>query len=304
MKSKIFLLLLMPIMLIAGCNESTTVKVTTQDDYPSPPKATAKPDTLREFNNIRIDDYFWIKDRNNPDVMAYLKAENAYFDTVMAHTRDLQERLYKEMRGRIKEDDQTVPVLDNGFYYYSRTEKDKQYPTYCRKKGNVDAPEVIIFDVNKMAEGSEAYIFADYEVWANNAIAAYMFNTTGSYADFKLKFRNLETGEDMRDEIDKIQSFAIAKDNKHVFYVRANESLRPYRVYLHELNSASPDKLIYEEKDDMFNVNVATSKNRNFIYIASTSFTSTEFQYIDAGKPVGEFKIFRPREKDVEYFIE
>jgi len=128
--------------------DKQTVKIALQNDFPLPPKALVKADTFRNFNNTRIDNFFWLKDRSNPDVMDYLKAENAYFDTVMAHTKDLQDSLYKEMRGRIKEDDETVPSLDNGYYYYSRTEKDKQYKVYCRKKGSLTAPEEVVFDNN------------------------------------------------------------------------------------------------------------------------------------------------------------
>jgi oligopeptidase B len=287
-----------------GCQKQKSVTVTDETNYPKPPVAAVKPDTLKEFGNVRVDNYFWLKDRNNPDVMAYLKAENAYFDTVMSHTKDLQKKLYIEMRGRIKEDDQTVPYLDNGYYYYSRTEKDKQYRVYCRKKGDLQAPEENLFDVNKMAEGSNAYLFATFEVSRNNDVAGYMFNTTGSYADFKLKFRDLKTGADFPDEIDKVQSFVLANDNKTVFYAVGNESLRPYRVYRHVLNSKVPDKLIYEEKDDMFNLGLGISKTKEYIYMVSSSFTSSEYRYIPADKPEGDFKLFMARKPDVEYFME
>ncbi|HEX2396383.1 MAG TPA: oligopeptidase B, partial [Bacteroidales bacterium] len=166
--SRFILFLLSSSFMLPACRDTKTIIITTQEDYPAPPKAPVKPDTLLEFNSSRVDNYSWIRDRNNPDVMEYLKAENEYFDTVMSHTGDLQEKLYKEMRGRIKEDDQTVPSLDNGYYYYSRTEKDKQYKVYCRKKGDLSAPEEIVFDVNKMAQGNQAFLFVNYEVSENN----------------------------------------------------------------------------------------------------------------------------------------
>ena len=298
-----YLLLSLLIMMMSNCRENK-VKIASQSDYPPPPVAAISPDTMKEFGGVRIDNYFWMKDRSNPQVMAYLKAENAYCDTFMAHTKVLQEKLYKEMRGRIKEDDQSVPRLDNGYYYYNRTEKDKQYPIYCRRKGNLSSPEELLFDVNKMAEGNEAFIFADYDVSSDNQMAAYMYNTTGSYADFNLKFRNLKTGEDLPYEISKVQGFAWANDNKTVFYTMANESLRPYRVYRHAISTKTPDKLIFEEKDEMFNVYVSKSKTKDFIYILSGSFTSTEYRYLSANKPLGDFQIFRPRQKDVEYYIQ
>jgi oligopeptidase B len=290
--------------MLPACRDSKSVVISTQDDYPAPPTAVAKADTFKEFNNIRVDNYFWIRDRENPDVMKYLEAENAYSDTVMAHTKSLQDKLYKEMRGRIKEDDETVPRLDNGYYYYSRTEKDKQYRIFCRKNGDTTANEEVIFDVNKMAEGIEAYLFVDYEVSQDNKVAAYMFNTTGSYAEFNLKFRDLTTGLDLPYEIQNIQGFTWANDNKNLFYTKANESLRPYRVYRHEFNSGNDDKLIYEEKDELFNTGLYKSKTKNHIYIYSGSFSSTELRFISSDKPLSEFRLFRPRAKDVEYYIE
>ncbi|MBN2814035.1 MAG: S9 family peptidase [Bacteroidales bacterium] len=304
MKSMLRFLVPAMLILMSACKlDRSTIRVSGQSDFPPPPVATIVPDTLQDFGEIRIDNYFWLKDRSNPDVMAYLKAENAYCDTVMSHTKELQEILYTEMRGRIKEDDQSVPVLNNGYYYYNRTEKDKQYPLYCRKK-DLSGPEEVIFDVNRMAEGSQAYLFAGYGISTDNQLAAYLFNTTGSFAEFTLKFRNLKTGEDLSYEITKVQDFAWANDSKTLFYVVANETLRPYRVYRHQLNTKVPDKLIYEEKDELFNVSVDKSKNKAFIYIGSGSFTTTEYRYLPAGDPMGEFKVFRPRCQDVEYFIQ
>lgn len=299
--------LLFPLLMImmTCCKENAkTRRIATQDDYPSPPVAPVKPDTMQEFGNTRIDNYFWMKDRENPDVMAYLKAENAYTDTVMAHTRDLQEKLFQEMKGRIKEDDQSVPQLDNGYYYYNRTEKDKQYPIYCRKKGSITSPEEVLFDVNKMAEGTEAYIFADYEITPDNKLAAYSYNTTGSYAEFNLKFRNLETGEDLPYEIVNVSSFAWATDSKTLFYTKISETFRPFQVYRHQINSKSPDKLIFEEKDEQFNVYVSRSKTREYIYIASGSFTTSEYHYLPADKPLADFRVFMPRQKDVDYAVQ
>ena len=305
MKLKIFIFVPFTVFfIISSCVQNRTLKITDQDNFPAAPRAEIKPDTLTEFGNNRIDNYFWLKDRSDPAVSAYLESENAYFDTVMAHTKELQEKLYTEMRGRIKEDDQSVPTLENGYYYYSRTEKDKQYRVYCRKKEKLTNTEEIIFDVNKMSEGSEAYLFVGFEVSEDNRTVAFMYNTTGSYAEFKLKFRDLEKGADYDYEIDKVAGFAWANDNKTLFYVVIDESLRPYRVYRHTLNSSTPDKLIYEEKDESFNVGLQKSKNKDYIYIASASFTTTEFRVITADAPLSDYKVFRPREKDVEYFIE
>jgi len=300
----LFYLFFLCLFMVTCTNDRKPGKIASQGDYPPPPAAPVIPDTLKEFGNTRIDNYFWLKDRSDPEVMAYLKAENAYCDTVMSHTRDLQDTLYLEMKGRIKEDDQTVPQLDNGYYYYDRTEKDRQYPIYCRKKGDLNAPEVILFDVNEMAKGTQAYLFGGYEITSDNRLAAYTYNTTGSYAEFTLRVRNLETGQDLPFELSRVLSFVWANDNKTLFYTVGNEALRPYRVYRHTLNSKSPDDLIFEEKDDLFNVYVAKSKTRDFIYTLSRSFTTSEYRYLEADKPSGEFQVFRPRQKDVDYAIQ
>jgi Protease II len=171
--------------------------ILTQSDFPAPPVAEKKPSTFHEFGHDRVDSYFWMKDKKNPKVIDYLKAENAYTDTVMSSTKPLQEEIYKEIVGRIKEDDQSYPVLRNGYYYYSRTEKGKQYRTYCRKKGAISAPEEVIFDVNRMAEGKNAYIFSNYSISPDNSMAAYFYNETGSFAEFILKVKDLKTGKDI-----------------------------------------------------------------------------------------------------------
>jgi oligopeptidase B len=293
---------LLIIMMCDCTRKPNSSGMTTQKDYPPPPLAAVLPDTMNEFGSVRIDNYFWMKDRENPKVMAYLKEENAYCDTVMAHTRDLQEKLYQEMKARIKEDDQTVPVLDNGYYYYERTEKGKQYSIYCRKKES--SPEEILFDENQMAEGTHAFLLSDYAVTKDNKLAAYAFNTTGSYAEFNLKIRDLVSRQDLPFEVTNTQSFAWANDNKTLFYTRSNSALRPFRVYRHVLGSNKPDALIYEEKDELFNVYVSLSKTREFIYLVSGSFNSTEYQVLPADKPLEKFRVFKPREKDVEYSIE
>jgi oligopeptidase B len=208
------------------------------------------------------------------------------------------------MIGRIKKEDHSVPVLENGYYYYNRTEKDKQYKIYCRKKADTKANEEILFDVNKMAEGSKSYIFAGFEVSNDNLVAAYMYNNTGSYVEFSLKFRDLKAGGDFSQEINRIQKFTWASDNKTVFYVLASQTLRPYRIYRHSVFSLHPDKLIYEETDEAFNVDIRRSRSKEFIYISSSSYTSIEYRYLKADNPLGEFTVFRPREKDVEYTIE
>jgi oligopeptidase B len=290
---------------LAACNQSTdkTVKITQQSDFPAPPVAAVKPVEFTEFGSKRTDNYFWLKEKTNPEVIDYLKAENAYCDTVMKSTVPLQEKLFAEMKGRIKETDETVPQLSNGYYYYSRTEEGKQYRINCRKKGSVSAPEEVIFDVNRMAEGKQAYIFAGYDISTDNKLVAYASNETGSYADFTLRVRDLETGSDLPFSMDKVQGFAWANDNKTIFYTIGNDALRAYRVYRHVLGSATPDELVFEEPNEQFIVNVEKSKTDDFIFITSASFTTSEYLFLPAGDPAGKFRVFIPRVKDVEYHV-
>jgi oligopeptidase B len=306
MKTKKDLLLFSMFILLMtnACKNTGPLKVVTQADYPPPPVAAVIPDTLTDFGNRRIDQYFWMKDKSNPAVMAYLKAENSYCDTVMGHTKGLQEKLFSEMKGRIKEDDQSVPQLDNGYYYYTRTEKDKQYSIYCRRKGDLSSPETVFFDGNKMAEGTDAFLFAGYKISSDNKLAAYAYNTTGSYAEFSLKIRDLNSGTDLPFEVRNAQSFAWANDGKTLFYTISNSALRPFRVYRHIEGSIGKDVLIFEENDEAFDVYVSKSRTREFIYIVSASKTSTEYRCLNADRPLAEFKVFMHRQKDVEYYIQ
>lgn len=290
---------------LAACNtpSESSMKTAMQRDFPAPPVAAVKPTVFTEFGTNRTDNYFWLKEKTNPEVIEYLKAENAYCDTVMKSTVQLQDKLFAEMKGRIKETDETVPQSDNGYFYYSRTEEGKQYRIYCRKKGNVSAPEEVIFNVNKMAEGKPALIFAGYDISTDNKLAAYASNETGSFADFTLKVRDLATGKDLPFSMDHVQGFAWANDSKTIFYTIGNEALRAYRVYRHTLDTIAPDVLVFEEPNEQFIVNVHKSKTDDFIYITTASFTTSEYLYLPAGEPQGTFQVFIPRVKDVEYHV-
>ena len=277
--------------------------IKTQKDYPAPPLAKKQPVTFTEFGNKRVDNYFWMKDKKDPEVIKYLDAENAYADEVMGHTKVLQETLYNEMKGRIKEQDNSVPYLDNGYWYYSRTETGKQYNIHCRKKGNLDAPEEVIFDVNAMAEGKPTFLFTGYEVSSDNRYAIYSSNTTGSFAEDDLRIRDLQTGKDLDFFVPGTQSYAWANDNKTVFYVKGNEALRPYQLYRADAFGKGNGTLVLEEKDELFNISVYKSKTNDFLMLYSGSFTTSEISLLDANNPTGTFKPFMPRKKDVEYSV-
>ena len=194
----LYLIIITSTILIAACNTNKEkVNISKQSDFPAPPVAEVNPDTFVNFGQQRIDNYYWLKDKNNPKVIDYLNAENSYTNNVMESTKELQQTIYDEILGRIKEDDESYPSFKNGYWYYSRSEKGKQYRTYCRRKGSLDAEEEIIFDVNKMAEGTPAFIFGGYSISQDNNKVAYLFNETGSYAEYVMKIKDLNTNEEI-----------------------------------------------------------------------------------------------------------
>ena len=290
------------VLLATACNTQKESKVLKQSDFPTPPVAEVKPDTFVEFSHQRIDNYYWMKDKTDPKVIEYLNAENAYTDTVMASTKDLQETIYNEILGRMKEDDDSYPSLRDGYYYYTRVEKGKQYPTYCRKKGSLEAPEEVIFDVNEMAEDIPAFIFRGYSISPDNSKAAYFFNETGSYAEYNLHIKDLASGEDVGFTVEGATSVAWANDSKTLFFGVIDKTLRSYQIRRQMLN-APESQLVYEETDSKFSTYVSGSKTKDYIFIGSASSSTSEERYISADKPMSEFKVFMPRVKDVEYSV-
>jgi oligopeptidase B len=278
--------------------------ITQQDDFAAPPVAAQKPVEFQEFGHTRVDPWYWLRERDNPEVISYLDAENAYVDTVLGSTKVLQETLYREMLGRIKEDDSSVPVYDNGYYYYSRTEQGKQYAIYCRKKESLEAPEEVLLDGNLLAEGKPAFVMGNYEISPDNRLMAYAVNYTGSFVEFTIRIRDLASGQDLPDEITAGANFVWANDNRTLFYVVVSEALRPYRLFRHGLGASGPDALIYEETDERFNLGISRSKTDAFIFVGSGSFTSTEYRYLPADRPDAELQMFHPRQPDVEYYPE
>lgn len=303
MKNFKLMLFIAVLLLITACN-ANKVKIATQEDFAAPPVAKKIAQTFQEFGNERIDNYYWIRDNTNQDVLDYLTQENDYTNAVMGSTKELQEKIYEEILGRIKQEDQSYPTYRNGYHYYSRTESGKQYTIYCRKKETLDAPEEIIFDVNKMAEGKKTYSFRGYQVSPNNNLAAYSFNETGSFAENIIKIRDLETGEDLAGSIDKTSSFVWANDNKTIFYTVVDNSLRPYRVYKYTIGGKAGDNFIYEEKDARFNTYLMKSKTNDVIFIANVSTSTSEYHYLAADKPSDKFKVFKPREHGVDYDLD
>lgn len=298
-----YILLAVAAVLLAACRtKKADTPLTDQSGFKIPAVAESIPDTFVNFGKQRIDNYFWLKDKENPKVIEFLNAENEYTDQVMLSTKDLQETIFNEIVGRIKEDDESYPTLRNGYYYYSRTEKGKQYQTHCRRKDSMDAPEEIIFDINQMAEEKSAFIFRGYSISPDNRKAAYFFNETGSYAEFILRIKDLGTGEDIGFEINGAASVAWANDSETVFYSTINNTLRSNKIWRHKLNETAGTE-VYEETDQKFSAYVSGSKTRQFIFISSASSTTSEERFVSADNPAGAFQLFLPRIQDVEYDV-
>lgn len=277
-----------------------------QSEAPAPPIAKKVPHRLEKHGHVRIDDYFWLRNRDNPEVIAYLEAENAYTEAVMAHTQALQEKLFEEIKGRIKQTDMSVPYKLDGYYYYVRYEEGKEYPIYCRKEGALDAPEAVILDANALAEGHAYFSVAGVTVSSGRDILAYGTDTVGR-RKYTIHFKDLATGELFPEKIaDVTGNMAWAEDNQTLFYSRQDpETLRSYQVYRHELGTdPKNDVLVFEETDDTFACRVFKTKSKKYLFIASSQTLSDEYRYLEADNPRGEWKVFLPRERNHEYSVD
>ena len=271
-------------------------------DPPLPPiaKRVAKVDAVH--GDVRQDDYHWLRQKDDPEVTAYLKAENAYTDAVMQPTEELQENLYREILARIKEDDSTVPYRRDGHLYYTRTEKGKQYPIYCRKAGGLEAPEEVTLDLNQLADGHEFLALGAYAVSDDGRRLAYSLDYTGA-RDYTLYVKDLVTGGLLPDRIDKVSTVAWSADGATLFYVLEDHAKRPYRLYRHRLGDPTDD-LLYAETDELFRLGVWRSRSRRYLFSMSRSFTSAEARFLPADEPTGVWTMIAPREKDHEYDVD
>jgi oligopeptidase B len=269
---------------------------------PAPPVAKKVPKVTEINDHKLVDNYFWLRDKKNPDVAAYLEAENAYTDAVMKPTEPLQKKLYDEMLSRIKETDVEVPYKEGGYFYYVRTEAGKQYGIRCRKKGSMDAPEEVILDVNELAKGQKFMSLGAFDVSDDGNLLAYTTDNTG-FRQFTLAVKDLRTGKLLADHAERVDSIAWANDNKTIFYtVEDDVSKRSYQAYRHTAGASGPDPLIYEEKDERFDVYTGKTRSKAYVYLFSGSHTTTEARYIPANQPLAEWKVLAPRQQDVEYY--
>ena len=272
---------------------------------PTPPIAAKHPQALVTHGDQRIDNYYWLNQQENPEVIAYLKAENDYTEKKMQHTEELQKSLYDEMLSRIKETDLSVPYRLKDYYYYSRTEEGKGYAILCRKYQSLEAEEEILLDQNKLAEGKEFFNLGVASVSPNQQILAYSTDTTGA-EQYTLFFLDLNTRKLYSETIpNTYYSFAWGNDNQTVFYTKVDDANRPYQLWRHILGSdPSSDVLVYQEDDEAYYLSVGKTRSRAYILLELGSTITSEVHYLDANNPSGEFKLFQPRQTGIEYSIE
>ncbi|WDF65023.1 S9 family peptidase [Flavobacterium sp. KACC 22763] len=271
----------------------------------SAPKAKIIPKTLKKHKETRIDNYFWLNDRENSEVIDYLNQENAYYASMTSHTKTLQDNLFEEMKGRIKEDDSSVPYFYNGYFYITRFETGQDYPIFARKKGSLSAEEEILFDCNEMAKGHAYFKLGGLSISPDNKFASFGIDIVGRRI-YTIQVKNLETGEILADKIENVTGASVwANDNNTIFYVRQDETtLRADKVFRHKLNTASEkDILVFDEIDDTFNVSISKEKSRKYIVIGSGSTLTTEYRILNSDNPDGEFVVFQPRVRGLEYSI-
>jgi oligopeptidase B len=283
--------------------------VTAVDPAPTPPVAKPVPHKLELHGETRIDPYYWMRDKTNPEVIEYLKAENAYTAALMKPTEPLQKTLYDEMLGRIQQTDKDVPYRDRGYWYYTRTEEGKQYKFYCRKKGSPDAPEEVMLDANELARNEKYFDVGGFRVSDDGNLLAFATDTTG-FREYSLSVKDLRSGKLIEDKFVGIGgvsglSFEWAADNQTLFYTTEDMARRPYRAWRHTLGQPKDkDVVVFEEKDELFPLMLTKSRDRKYLYHVSASFTSSEQWFLPADQPLGQWRVIAPRQPDHEYEAE
>ena len=267
----------------------------------APPVARQEPHVTVVHGDRREDPYFWLRRKDDPEVIAHLGGENAYTDAIMKPTEAFQEALYAEMLARIKEDDQSVPYRRGAWLYYARTEKGKQYSIQCRKRAD-DAPEEITLDLNVLAEGHPYLSLGVFAPSDDGRLLAYSTDVTG-FREYTLYVKDLETGALRPDRVDKVSSVAWDADGRTLFYVTEDDAKRPHRLWRRRLGETT-GQLLYEETDELFRLGVWRSRSREYLFVQSRSFTSAEVRYLRADTPDGPWGVVHPREKDHEYDID
>jgi oligopeptidase B len=274
------------------------------ENLPAPPVAKKIPHAT-EINGHKLEDnYFWLREKSNPEVRAYLEAENAYTDAVMKPTEAIQKKLYDEMLSRVKETDVEVPYREGDFFYYIRFEAGKQYPIRCRKKISADANEEVLLDVNELAKGQTFMTVQAFAVSSDGNTLAYSYDNTG-FRQFNLAVKNLRTGQTLSDHAERVGAVVWANDNRTIFYTQEDAtSKRQHRLYRHTVGSSDADTLVYEEPDEKFTVGAFKTRSEAYIIMELRSHTTSEARYIPAKDPTADWKVVEPRKPGVEYYVD
>src|SRR6266851_1619522 len=269
-----------------------------------PPVARREPVEHILHSDRRVDYYAWRRHKENPEVMAYLEAENAYTDAILQPTEAFQEKLYQEMLGRILQTDLSVPYRLRGYHYFARTEEGKQYAFHCRRRDAEAAPEELLLDLNLLAEGHSFLGMDSFEVSEDNHLLAYSTDTTG-FRQYLLQVKDLRTGTTLPERFERVTSVAWAADNRTLFYTVEDEiTKRSHRLYRHVLGSAEADPLLYEESDERFRIEVERTRSGAFLLLTIASHTASEVRFLRADQPTGEFRLVAPREDNHEYYAD
>ena len=271
----------------------------------TPPKAAIHPHEMTVHGHTRIDNYYWLNERENPEVLAYLEAENQYAEACLKHTEPLQEQLFKEIKGRIKQDDNSVPVKIRDYYHYTRYEEGKEYPIFCRKYQSLEAPEEVLLDGNMLAEGHAFFEIGELSLSEDDQLLAYSVDTV-SRRIYTVYVKNLETGELAGEPIPGTSGNVVwASDNATLFYGVKDETLRPCKIMRHRLGTAAAeDVLVYEESDETFVCYISKTKSRKYLIINSDSTLSSECRILESDQPMNEFRVFQERQPDMLYGID
>ena len=302
-QSRWLFLLLLFVLAVLPNNSEVIAQSNGGAGAPQPPMAEKKTKTTNIHGTTLVDDYFWLREKTNPAVMAHLQAEDAYTQTVMKPTEALQEKLYKEMLSHIKQTDTNVPYRQGNHFYYTRTEEGKQYPIFCRKKGSLEAPEEIVLDVNELAKGQKFMGIGLFQPSDDGNLLAYSTDNTG-YRQFVLQVKDLRTGEVLPERIERVTSFTWANDNKTFFYVTEDAvTKRSDKFFRHVLGTDKMD-LVYDEKDELFDIGTGRSRDKAVIFLEAFSKTSTESRYLRADDPNGTPKVIIPRSPEHEYDVD
>jgi oligopeptidase B len=271
----------------------------------APPQAPRRPTVLSLHGDERVDEWYWLRDRDDPQTIAYLEAENAYTDAMTAHTAQLQERLYEEIRGRIQETDESAPVPHGGHWYFRRAVEGLQYPIHCRRKNMETGPEQVLLDENELAEGHEYFRLGVLTVSPDHAKLAYSTDVTGAER-YTLRVRGLDSGRDMADEIpNTYYGLAWSSDSRTLFYSRPDETMRPFQVWRHVLGTdPGEDVCVFEESDERFYASVFRTRSGAFVVLSLDSMVTSEVRVLDASQPAGDFRIVEPRRQGIEYALD